>query len=80
MLRTPVYKKKQIIFCDTVAIWRDILAWLAPARVTKVIPNYYKVINNGRIKSSGINRTGKFKTPTGRDIARRINPDDAVTV
>ena len=57
MLRTQVCKQQEINVGDTVAIWRDASGWLATARVTKITPYYYEVIHNGRVKTSGINRT-----------------------
>lgn len=61
MLRTPIHKTDDISIGDTVAIWRDASGWLAPARVTRVMPYYYEVIHNGRVKTSGINRTRLIK-------------------
>ena len=52
---------------DTVAIWRDAYGFLAPARVTKVTPCYYEVLNNNRIKTSGINRTRKVNSVANED-------------
>lgn len=57
ILRIPVYKTDDIVIGDTIAIWRDVSGWLAPARVTKITPYYYEVIQNSRIKTSGMNRT-----------------------
>ena len=57
MLRTQVRKQQEINVGDTVAIWRDASGWIAPARVTKITPYYYEVTHNGRVKTSGINRT-----------------------
>lgn len=57
MLRRPVYKTEDINLGATVAIWRDASEWLAPTRVTMVLPHYLEVVNNGRLKTSGMSRT-----------------------
>ena len=52
-----VPKHDEINMGYTVAIWRDGSGWLYPARGTKVTPFYYEVQHNGRLKTSGVNRT-----------------------
>lgn len=57
MRREQTYKNEEISMGDTVAIWRDESSWLAPARVTNVLPYYYEVAHNGQLKTSRLNRT-----------------------
>lgn len=57
MLRSIVYPHDDIKLGDTVTIWRDGSGCLYPTCVTKVTPCYYEVVHNGRLKSSGLNRT-----------------------
>lgn len=40
MLRTPVYKQKEIKIGDGATTWKDGSGWLGPVRVTKVRPYY----------------------------------------
>ncbi len=70
MLRAPIYKVDKIDVGDTVAIWRDGSGWLFPARVTRVTPYYYEVVHNGRLKTSGINRTRLIPTPYGDPVPK----------
>lgn len=57
MLRTALYKTDTISLGDTVAICRDGSGWLSPAHVTKIKPYSNEVVQNGRLKTFGINCT-----------------------
>lgn len=75
MLRSSIQKYDNITVGNTVAIWRDGSGWLFPARVTKVTPYYYEVVHNGRLKTSGINRTRLIETIRDNhdQFLRRLN-------
>lgn len=81
MLSTRIYKHDFTLVGDTVALWRDSSAWIAPARVKVVLPHYCKVVHNGRIKTLGMNRKRLIYRATKADSetfrAKQISTDDA---
>lgn len=56
MLRTPVYKHREVKVGDTFAIWRYGSGLLCHTHAKRVTPYIYEVIHNSRIKTSGVNR------------------------
>lgn len=60
MLRAPRNEPNELTVGDAVAIWCDASGWLAPCRVTHVVPYHVEIAHNGRLKTSILGRTRKI--------------------
>lgn len=67
MLRSRVHQAVSIDVGDSVAIWHDGSGWLHPARVALTSPYFYEVVHNGRVETSGLNRTRLLRSATHDD-------------
>lgn len=68
ILHTPICRNDYTQVGETVFILRDGSGCLDPALVTNMMPYYYEVIQNGRVRTSSTTRTRPIKRQDTSDI------------